>query len=403
MKKSLFCLLIFCLLHILVAYNLLGYSFTVARSNITHDLLLQDIQPKNIKLAIVFNTLQRSQLQENFNLVEFKKELAHSFLEKFKVADPSIVRDILKKNNIKPQTLKTDLFALQEFIYRADSDYVLFTELSPIGSSLNMKLEVIDRYGKVRSTFKKIYPAQNFKKAQFDSETIEEQDAFFSPTVFEMGMINREHNDAWLHFAPTALLVPETHAFEFSIWMKDLSKTKIPPKYFRYDFRYKQLQFGIQSYAHVSEAPQATFGSIKFNAIDEDMIPVNVSFGLRYRVWRNDHDETNEFLNEDKGIEKENLDQNRITLELMLTSRIERIGLLINGYVNNQVATLGGKFSIIESIKILGEAIYYYYPGDHKDTDSAFGIEFFPISSNSFRITYQNNTEQWLFGTQFSF
>lgn len=251
------------------------------------------------------------------------------------------------------------------------------------------------------------------------------------PSVFQnfnMDFTSRSftagQNDAWMYFSPSAMVNPETHSLDLYMWLNDLAEVDIRPMRFRYEFRFLEvLQIGLQSYAIAektgakAEVPNlkeknghhSTYVSLKYLIVDESVLPINIALGVRKRIlWDENNtdfrsrDEENKATDPDAYDKAEEIDQkndqyNDLTLQAMITGKIEPIGVLYNVYLDSMTLGTGIKFVVTPDIKILFDSVYYYRDNPPVSYDSAVGIQFYnPVGSTD--LVYQAQTEQFQLG-----
>ena len=82
-----------------------------------------------------------------------------------------------------------------------------------------------------------------------------------------------------------------------------------------------------------------------------------------------------------------------LTLQAMVTGKIEPIGLLYNVYLDNLTIGTGVKFVLTPDIKIFADNTYNYYEDPNVVSDTAVGIQFYnPYGSTD--LVYQFDTQQ---------
>ena len=394
----------------LLTNNLTAYDFSALRLNIKHDLELNRINPDRIRIAIVFRTIQRDQLKKSMDLIHFKKEFAHQLLEDFQIADPSVINDIVKNNKLIPSKLKTRVELIKDFSDRASSNHVLFAEIEPFSEKVLLRTELISRNGLLISANKTSYfPSgpltQSVPTLANGASLAQANTTIQTPTFgntatisYQAPEVKDSQNNSWTHFAPTGYLIPEENAFNLTFWLKYLRNTDVPVKQLRYDYRLDSLQFGVQAYGSTKSTHHSSFASIKFQAIHERTLPLSLSLGLKYRLWRDNQNEN--FENDDEDLEEENINRNQIGLMAMVSGKADLLDTIFHLYLDNQTVSFGSNFSLTSNIKLFVDGITYYYQGDHEKFDSAIGVQFHSDTNSSFTLSYQTNTEQGLMGFQ---
>ncbi len=427
--------LLFLFFLIVYAPGAFAYDFSDVRVSLARDLeKWQGYAAKN-KIAVVYNNEKRSQIKTKYNLVRIKKDLSYELLKNFDIADPIIVQEILNSNNIKYDQIANDEAVLEQFADRADSSQVLLVDFSPKPNTLVVDIRLMNKDNtQISRVVTEILPEQQEEQVTYQStpvisESSGSDSSFFDFLDLGSREFDAEQDDSWFYFRPTALVNPKTHSLDVNLWFKDLSNVDIQVSRFRYDLTLLNLlQFGIQSHAIAEKKSSvageanlnsdyghhSTYASLKYQLIGENVMPAFIAIGIRTRLLWDDNntdfrsrDEADGGINS-SGYEKaqENDEEHdrydRLTMQLMVSGKIDPIGIMYNFYLDSLTFGAGIKFLLTTDIKLFADNIYYYYEDPDILNDTAFGIQIFnPYGSTD--ISYQVETEQFLLGINLDF
>lgn len=413
-----------------------AYDFAAVRISLENDLLKWQGSGSRKKIAIVYNNRDRESLKENYNLVKLKKDLSHELLISFDVADPIIVQEIIKVNELSYQQISNNSSILGQFANRAGSSHVLLVDLKLRENKLVTEVELVNKQ-KQRISFvtTAISPETRIKKEvpsqKFVAQVSEPETSIFQN--FNMDFGSRQfmpgQNDSWVYFSPTALVNPQMSRVDLLFWFKDIAEVDIQVVRLRYDIKFLEvLQFGVQTYGIVekknaqSDEPNlsknqghhSTYLSLKYLMVDDTVIPANIAIGIRKRLlWDNDNtdfrsrDQINELTDpqgydQAKDRDTKNNKYNELTLQAMVTGKLEPYGLLYNFYLDSQTIGTGLKFVLTPDIKLMFDNVYNYYDEPDIKTDTALGVQFYnPIGSTD--LIYQFQTQQVQLGINLDF
>lgn len=433
--KNVQSILLASLVFIILPGIVLGYDFSDVRRSLVRDLeKWQGFYSKN-KIAIVYDNSERNIIKKTYNLVDIKKDLSHELLESFQVADPIIVQEIINTNQLNVDQIADNKHILEQFSDRSGSAHVLIVKLQPKPNTLVADLKLLNRDKSQISTITtEILPEsksqESYPAPQVVAQSSEPEESVFQS--FNMDFTSRQftpgQNDSWIYFSPTALVNPEMNAVSAFLWFKDLAEVDIQIVKFRYDIKFLEvLQFGLQAYA-ISEKSNAeadepnidkdsghhsTYASFKYLLVDETVIPTNISIGIRRRLlWDSGNtdfrsrdqvkDSTSSDYDDAVDIDDKNDKYNQLTLQAMVTGKIEPIGILYNFYLDSQTLGTGLKFVLTPDIKLFFDNVYYYYENPDIRNDAAFGIQFYnPVGSTD--LIYQAETNQVQLGINADF
>lgn len=407
LRKLLLFLIVFSL-----GSSLYAYDFSVDRLKLVNALQDHNIDHTRVRMAILFDQPNNKKLKLKTNLLKTKKDLAFEMLKSFQVTDPIVTNKILTQNNLTSQEVFAEKSLLDQFAKRSSASHVLMVRMNEKNAEMLFRYELVNAQAQVVTLFEHPQPIEGFsdKKAPVVVRTADvppvyekveeplfEDSGFFpeySPPVFL-----DDQNHSWMHFTPTALLIPRTYSLELNLWMKDLANTELPVKNFRWDGRWNKVQFGWQSYGSTEGTHHSSYYSVKFNAVDETIMPANLSIGWRGRAYWNDNN--TELEDDNESYDDQNDRQNRSTLFLAITSKLNQLRSLVNFYLDNQSSSISGKLLLTSNVNLMAEGIYYYYPGDHIQGDSMAGVELISLEGTSFALTYQFETEQVMLVSRF--
>ncbi len=409
----------------LITQQAFAYEFSDVRNSLVRDLEKWQGYASRNKIAIVFNNENREQIKQNYNLVGIKRDLSHELLKSFDVADPIIVQEIIKSNNLEYRQIADKEAVLSQFADRANSVHVLLVDLQPKSKTMIAEFRLMNRdYSKISSVITEI-PQKVTTPTVYDIE--EETDPEDSESSL-FGFFDNSgtskftagQNDSWIYFAPTALLNPEINALHLALWFKDIGEADVQVVRFRYQLKLLELlQFGVQTYSIAekmnSEADEpnldkesglhSAYASLKFLMIDDTVLPVNFSLGARRRIYW-DEDNTDfrsrdqidkasypEEFDDAKEVDENNDRYNTLTLQAMVTGKLDTLGVLYNVYVDNQTIATGVKYVLIPEIKLFADNIYYYHKDPNVLSDTAAGIQIYNAYGSA-DLMYQFETKQ---------
>ena len=432
-----FCISIVSLFVLLFTANLFAYDFSDVRRSLQSDSKKWNKNNQTPKVAIVFKVSGHEQIKQRFNLIRIKKNLAHDLLDVFHVADPVIVGEIMRSNQLTSEQLKSSPFLLKQFSDRTGSDHILFADfklqgdqlnaefilLTPAGDQISQVIMGLSSEGRLPIQKKPVtvvrqskFPEASVFQSMPDSLTPEnfDPDDFavdeYIPDFFD----TQKNDESWMFFNPTALINPYTHSIEANLWLKHFADTDIRAQRFRYDFSFKKMfQVGIEASATQERTVHSSYATVKYNAIDETVLsfPINISLGFRKRVfWNSDNIEfgnsdPSSDNNNDDDLNEQNNKRNQTTLFLAVSGKVKKLRSFYNVYLNNQTIGAGVKVSIQKKIKVFFDSYLHYYEGVDTEnaSDSAIGIQFYNTNGIISTLAYQATTEQTLFIVDFNF
>ncbi|MBU2515051.1 hypothetical protein KJ966_27340 [bacterium] len=428
--------ILFLLSLIVFPLHAFAYDFSDVRVSMARDLeKWQGYAAKN-KIAIVYNNEQRPQIKTKYNLVRIKKDLSYELLKNFDIADPIIVQEILKNNNIQFAQITNNKAILEQFADRADCSQVLLVDFSPKANTLVIDIRLMNKDNmQISRIVTEIVPEEpekvTYQSAPAVSDTSGSDTSFFKAFNFDFGSreFDTDQNDSWIFFRPTALINPKSQSLDLNLWFKDLSNVDIQITRFRYDLTLLELlQFGVQSYAIADKKSSvagkanlarefghhSTYASLKYQLVGEKVMPVSLAIGIRSRLlWDANNtdfrsrDEVEGDMNSNAYLEAQERDEqhdryDRLTMQAMISGKIPAIGILYNLYLDSLTFGSGIKFLLTSDIKLFADNIYYYYEDPDIVNDTAFGIQFYnPYGSTD--ISYQVETERFHLGINLDF
>lgn len=424
-----FYLLILSIALLFVSHSLMAYDFSDVRRSLQSDSEKWTPAHKTARLAIIFDVTNQAQVKQKFNLVRLKRNLAHDLLAVFPVADPIIVGEIMRSNQLTAKQLKSTPSLLQQFADRSGSQQVLFANFTLEGEQLNAEFTLLTPEGEqISQVIMGLSPEEPSSKPQtiVKRSVVPESRVFqsmaedfsvdsvlpdnFSANEYLPDFFNiKKEDESWLFFNPTGFINPFRNSIEMNAWLKHLADTDIRPRRFRYDLSLAEMfQFSLQSNASLIRTHRSSYALIKYQAIDETVfpIPLNISLGLKKRVFWNTNENT-EFNNPDNDddLNEKNDKRNRTSLFLAASGQVKTLRSFYNLYVDNQTLGAGFKVSITKKIKAFVDSYLHYYDGVDTDnaSDAAVGIQFY--NSNGFvsTLAYQAETEQTQFIVDFNF
>jgi len=390
---------ILAILVLLLPGVLSAYDFSDAREDMIETLKSREEEPWQIKMAIVFHTSSREAIKKKFYLIDLKRRLARQMASDFAVADPLIVQQIIENNKIDLKQLQQNSILQAGLLERAESNHLLFAHFFPKGDELVAKLTLFGKNGEQKFQVEVLFSEQSTELAQAESEVEQSEDMAAEEEVYvesfiddyDAPLFSEQVNDSWLYFSPTALQNPDLHFLEFGAWLKHLTNSDLPIVKTRYDFTIEQqLSLGVYATWLEKGKNHSSYSYAKMRLFDLDSM--TTSIGVRRRLhWNRDNEE---FNSGDEDLDDKNLNRNKLTLQLMVTSHLENLGLLVNGYLDNQTLGLGAKLLLISEIRFFVDSIYNYYDGALDKNDQALGFEFNTMAGFVTKLSYQSENEQ---------
>lgn len=381
-----------------------GYDFSEVGKVLKRDLSLFPEKKDPAKIAVVYGHSDREAIKQHYNLARLKKELTHELLTHFQVADPIVTVQILDKNLLELEDLSSDTSVLTQFADRADSNHVLLVQLSLEGTTLNADMRLLNQFSQEISTVSLQLTPESEPVIQEKTETVttsqpvereeepEEKSSGFSfLSSYNAPEFDESQNDSWVYFTPTALTNQRKNYLQVSLWLNNLGDVDIPPVQLRYEHTFLQVvQVGIESNGTEEKGPHSTYAFAKYRVIEA--ASTTFSLGMKGRLLWND--DNTEFKQGSEDTNDKNDKRNKLTLFAAATAKVEFLGLLLNGYVDNQTFSLGTKLLVTSNIKLIADSIYYYYDEAPRKGDQAIGIQLFNSMGLSTTLSYQVETEQ---------
>ena len=134
-----------------------AYDFSPSRTK-----MISNIGANQQRLAIVFENKGANQLEGKTNLVQLKSQFSREMSQTFQVADPVVVGEVMKKNNLTVNDLLESQYLLGEFKNRVDAQVLLVVSLSSdIPGKLSAGHTVIDGSNQARPIFTIDYPLES--------------------------------------------------------------------------------------------------------------------------------------------------------------------------------------------------------------------------------------------------
>jgi len=376
------------------------------------------------RVALVFNTKSRETLKEHHDLIQVKKELSKELLKSFSVSDPVITAEVMRRNNLTAAEVKAQETKLNALSRHVGADKVLYLELEPQGDALTIRGELLDQQGSTLALQQmELLPAKTQAQPVKDELAARETRPQAAPGESPKGLFgslnqprdqqvvaqfgenftassfNEEHNESWVDLNPTAYIAPTPLYLQASIYLKNIADVDIPPKDFRLDWRMTELfQVSYQINTDAEGMHHSSYLYAKLWLID--ISPFAVSVGGRKRVtWNKDNLE----FEQDPLTDEKNNSRNINSLFLAASSKVEKIGLLANLYLDNQKVGLGGKFLLTDEIKLFVDAYQNYYENPLVETWSTAGVQFYNLNGSIATLRWETETDQYHLGFGVSF
>ena len=419
MKKFIITL-ISCIVPFSVAF---GYDFSKIRKDLVSEYGSERLD--NSKLSIIFETKGREQLKKSFDLVQIKKKLSLEMLRNFRVTDPVITAETLKRNNLDFAEVSRGGKAQIAVTNHLDSDHLMLVELSPEGKNLSLRVELVHpQTGRAASQTQYLSPEKKAatpivavapkkvapKKSASKSVLWGNKPTTFKKTAatdwvaqfgssFTASVFREDHNESWIDLNPTAFLDPFSHSFEMSIWLKSLTDVDIPAKKFRWDWRVIdnfQVSYDLRTNEEGIHHSSYLFGKLMLVNLDK----VAVSFGGRKRAtWNLENPD----FQQNDSTDETNDSRNSSSLFLAVTGKLENIGAYGNIYIDNQRIGVGAKFLVTEEFKAYIDSYQNYYENALIKQEAVVGVQFYNPDGSVATLRYEVDTEQFHLGLGYSF
>lgn len=303
MKK----LITFLLASYLLCFNILGYDFTKDAEEIIQNIKKSDpnfIQEDNqIRLTVLFDESNRSELKKKIDLVKIKSDLVNSLASKVKVTNAYTVIDYLKdkkisaldiinESDIRFKTVddfKNTHFLLVDFIVSSDEKLVVIYQIYEALEFTSTGLKIQHTIEQSSSNFL----ADNNLSIESIKDKKNLQKAGVSIKNFFLSGINfGSVLAAWNYFHPTAFLNKTDKSFmlDTNIWMYDSSRVNISLRHLRLGFRFKIFQSSIVLNGDEFKRLQSGYVYLKINILNESNLnnfPLFGSFGIKIRYYLN--------------------------------------------------------------------------------------------------------------------
>lgn len=400
----------------LVPFSLSAWDFSELRQQLKADL--GQAGPQRPRLAVVYQTIKREELKQNYNLVLLKKELAHELVRSFTVADPLITAEILRKNQLTGERLLANAALTAQFAERAQAELVLLVALEPKGEALEVDAKLITTRNQPLGNHQMTLAPKRQKAQRLaqgpvaiqprraaapaptqtqepkrQSRRLAQRESVFAQ-FDNLGMNTNDfmadHNDSWIEINPTAYINPMPNYLEVSAWANNLADTDIRLKRLRYDYTFPQMfQFGLQGYGNDDQAPHSAYASLKAQVVALEEFSVAVGYRARV-LWNSENPE----FSEDTELARFNDKRNKSTLFAALSRRDANLGLFMNAYIDNQRLGVGAKYLLTEDIKLVADAYQNYYEKPLLQSDAAAGVQVYNPMGTMFGLMYWLESEQ---------
>jgi len=399
--------------------TLFAWDFSSLRAGLKRDM--GDSVNHSPRLVLVFKTVQREELKQRFNLIEVKRQLAHELTRSFRVADPIVTAQVMRKNSLTYDRLLGDATLSEALADRTQAELILLIAIEPEQENLSVKTKLITTSNQPLSNQAMVLgPKRNKdmvlgpkvtsrppkeKAAKEPARQIKQPKSVVSQFggtggfEFQAQDFLEDHNDSWVDMNPTAFLNPMPSYFELTVWPKNLPDTDIRAKRFRYEMTLEGLaQFGVQGNGNNNMGAHSGYFHAKVPLVAFEEF--SFAAGYRRRVfWNPENTEFNRGLSVDSFNDK----RNRSTLFGVLSSKNRNFGVLLNGYLDNQSFGAGAKYLLTEDIMAIVDTTYNFYDQPLIKNDAAIGIQVHSPMGNVTSLTYHMESEQVLLSLGFSF
>ncbi|MDT8447525.1 MAG: hypothetical protein RRB13_11600 [bacterium] len=395
----------------LAPMSLMAWDFSDLRQQLKADLGTSG--PERPRLAVVFKTVKREQLKQNFNLVTVKKELAHELVRSFQVPDPLITAEVLRQNNLTVERLMADSKLTEELAQRTQAELVLMVSLTPEGENLVVDAKLVTTRNQPLSN-QHLVLTPNAKKvvrlsdAPLVAQPVNQPVATSAPVASQERSLRQpkslfaqfgdmipkdfmaDHNDSWMEINPTAYINPLNNYLELSVWANNLADTDVRFKRLRYDVAFSQIfQVGIEGFGNDDSGPHSGYGHAKVQVVN--LQEFSLAVGYRRRVYWNP--ENPDFALAPL-VDEFNDRRNKSTLYAALSRKDSALGMMFNVYLDNQRVGAGAKYLLTEDIKLVADAYQNYYEKPLIQNDGALGIQIYNPMGTMFGLMYRVDSEQ---------
>ena len=126
-----------------------------------------------------------------------------------------------------------------------------------------------------------------------------------------------------------------------------------------------------------------------------------IAVGLRQRLYWS---ETNtDFTLGTASVNNTNDNRNARALFLIGSARLESLGMIVNGYLDNQRLGAGAKYLFTENIGIMADTYFNYYDNPLLKTDTSVGVQFYHDSGSLTTLKYKSEAAVLLISFAYGF
>lgn len=325
-------------------------------------------------------------LSNEINKIHLKKILADSLNENYRIVDPIITHEIVEKNFGRKNFLKEK--EAKKFFSASNSDILIYTDFLEREEKIVAQHKIFHKntslINEVHQSFNKnpfLKKKQELLLASIDKENsftqnldnTEFEDFLFENNpqdiLFELGDLDFKKIDhSWIFYHPTAYFGHQKHIINANFSIENLEFPDLKANYFRYSLNFNFIEF-TSDFDFLQDDLNVAY--LRFKAIifegDKKNIPVNISGGLRSRLYRKNIDEQTE---EEKR--RENL-----SFFVVTSGYLNNLDLIYNFYLDNFSLGLGAKFILPHEISLLLDT-KSNYQSNIKENFYTIGIEHFP-------------------------
>ena len=380
---------------LLSSATLFGYDYSSVPESLSQSIKLNGVDQEQVRIALVFEVIEKERVQKSYNVVDLKRDLANELIKYYEVADPFIIAQILKINQVTYAKLYSDRRLMQKIGEKSEATHLVFAHFEFQQNQLLLDLQLFNLEGEKKGHVQLVIPEESVTTVM-SAEPVRKNSFFNS---YSPPPINRQFNESWVFFAPTAFFSSDTHLFEFTIWPKSLKNTDLRIIQGRYDYTIKKLfSFGVLSFANDEKTYHSHYAYSKLKVVE--LPKMDIALGLKKRLaWNEDN---KDFKSDNKSIDDKNLRYNNLTLQGMVSGWYEEMGTLWSAYIDNQNFSFGVKFLFTPELKFVLDSIVRYYENAHDYNDHMAGIQINTSYGGITTISYQTNKQRMQFSLGFS-
>lgn len=255
---------------------------------------------------------------------------------------------------------------------------------------------------------------QNQKPEQFGGSVV--GNGFEGNSSHPLANLKGFVGDSWNYFHPSAFVQNHLTSYvDLSLHIKDLGKAEMAMNNLRWDWSYNIFQVGLSAKSDREIDLSSAYAHAKVNFVNEKSlngVPLFLALGFKQRIYYDK--ESNRFfypLDKVQGQKDEDLDQK--SLYLAVDCRIDSIGTILSGYVDNLYTGFVLKTYLKNRI---GFGVNFSGPRTsgkgvkdkeaklrYTDVNSALGLEYITNDFFSLNLHYERLQDLYSLGVKFFF